>query len=152
MRIEIVTAGFDPHAFLADFARGRDDHGAVASFIGHCRTESHGSKVEALELEHYPGFTETQIERIAGDAARKHGLLDVLVVHRVGRIAPGEPIVLVAALSAHRAGAFKAVEELMDYLKTDAPFWKHEITVDGACWVEPTDLDRARRAAHGGKP
>ena len=149
MRIEIATAPFDPHAKLAAFAQGRSDHGALASFTGHCRDASHGEPVEALELEHYPGFTETQIERIASEIAAQHGLLDVLVVHRVGRVSPGDAIVLVAALSAHRAGAFKAVEELMDYLKTDAPFWKREHTETGARWIEPTELDRARRAKHG---
>ena len=146
MRVSLVSAAFDPHAALAEFNAGRADHGAMVSFIGACRGASHGAKVETLELQHYPGFTEAEITLLAETITRKHDLLDLLILHRVGAMVPGEAIVLVAALSAHRAAAFKAVEEIMDYLKTDAPLWKREIGPGGARWIEPTPDDYARRA------
>lgn len=142
--VRISAAPFAPEAALAEFMRGRDDAGACVSFVGLVR----GGEVTALELEHYPGFTEAEIERIAAALAERYRLLDVLVVHRVGKMAPGEPIVLAAALAPHRADAFKAVEELMDRLKTDAPFWKREWRAGGAHWIEPTHTDAARRARH----
>ena len=147
MRIELLSESFDPHAEFARFAPSGTGAGALASFVGYCRASSGGAAVERLELEHYPGFTETEIARLSEDVASRHDLLDVLVLHRIGSIPVGEPIVLVAALSAHRAPAFAAVEELMDYLKTGAPIWKREITDHGARWIEPTETDRARRAA-----
>jgi molybdopterin synthase catalytic subunit len=110
-------------------ARGRSTRGAVTQ----------------LELEHYPGFTEAEISRLATATGKKHDVKDLLVIHRAGAIAAGEPIVLVAAMSAHRSATFAAVEELMDYLKTDAPFWKRETGPDGAHWIEPTAEDRIRR-------
>jgi molybdopterin synthase catalytic subunit len=115
--------------------------GALASFVGLVR----GDGVSALELEHYPGFTEAEIARIEALARARFDVLDILVIHRFGTLAPGEPIVLAAALSRHRAAAFDCVRFLMDYLKTDAPFWKREITADGARWIEPRDDDRAAR-------
>lgn len=146
MRIAIVTEAFSPEAELKAFAEGRTEAGALASFIGYCRAASHGRAVERLELEHYPGFTETEIRGFAAQVLQRRALIDVLIVHRVGAIAPGEAIVLAAALSPHRADAFAAVEELMDRLKTDAPIWKKEWGADGARWIEPTNEDRARRA------
>jgi molybdopterin synthase catalytic subunit len=105
--------------------------------------------VGELFIEQYPGFTEKEIARLAAEVARAQGTLDLMVVHRVGAIRPGEPIVLVAALHAHRNQAFEAVRILMDYLKTDAPLWKKETGPDGARWIEPTDHDHARRARAG---
>lgn len=146
MRVVIADAPFSPEAELAAFAH--HDAGARASFVGYCRPTSHGAQVERLELQHYPGFTEAEISRLADAVSKRHDLLDLLVIHRTGAIPAGEPIVLVAALSAHRAAALAAVSELMDDLKTDAPIWKQEIGPDGARWIEPTAEDRARRAAH----
>lgn len=134
-------------AELAAFVGADEGVGAVASFIGYCRATSGGRAVERLELEHYPGFTEAAIERLAEPISTRHKLASLLVTHRVGAIFPGEAIVLVAAMSPHRAAAFAAVSELMDYLKTDAPIWKREVGPSGACWVAPTEDDRARRAA-----
>lgn len=149
IHVDLTDVAFDPHARLAAYDAAGADHGALASFVGYCRNRSHGRAVATLELQHYPGFTEQEIGRIAECAARRHELKDVLVVHRIGVIRPGEAIVLVAARSAHRAAAFAAVEELMDFLKTDAPLWKREDGAGGARWVEPTAEDRARRDARG---
>lgn len=146
-RVAIVTEAFDPSHELAAFAAGRDDVGAIVHFVGICRRDSNAGAVQALELEHYPGFTEKQVARLAELTARKYALAELLVIHRVGLIAPGEAIVLVAAASPHRAAAFSAVSELMDFLKTDAPIWKREISEAGARWIEPSEDDRARRAA-----
>lgn len=147
--VSLAHEPFDPHARLAQYDDAGADHGALASFIGYCRGQSGGRAVETLELQYYPGFTEQEIARMAEATLRRRGLNDVLVVHRVGVIRPGEAIVLVAARSAHRAAAFAAVEELMDFLKTDAPLWKREDGAGGARWIEPTAEDRARRAARG---
>ena len=118
----------------------------MASFVGYCRDATAGRAVRELHIEQYPGFTEREIARLAEQVAAQLGTLDLLVVHRVGAIRPGEEIVLVAALSAHRSDAFDAVRLLMDYLKTDAPLWKKEVGPDGARWIEPTSHDHARRA------
>lgn len=146
MNIHLANGPFDPQAECAAFAAGRDDAGALVSFIGLCRGATDGVAVSELVIDQYEGFTLGEIRRLAEDvAARFHGL-DLLVVHRVGRIAPGEAIVLVAALSVHRADAFRAVEVLMDYLKTDAPLWKKESGPDSARWIEARPDDIARRA------
>ena len=147
MRIEVTTAAFNPIAELAAFESRNSRSGAVASFVGRCRFTSDGAEVARLELEHYPGFTEATISAFATDVSARMTLQDVTIIHRVGAIAPGEPIVLVAVASAHRAPAFKAAEELMDFLKTDAPMWKREVTTRGAAWVEPTPADHRRRAS-----
>jgi molybdopterin synthase catalytic subunit len=146
MRVIVTQSRFSPEAELASFAHR--DAGAMATFIGYTRPTSHGEHIERLELEHYPGFTEAEIRRLAEGVASHHDLLDVLVIHRVGDVPAREPIVLVAALSAHRAEAIAAVGELMDYLKTDAPIWKKEIGSGGERWIEPTDWDRSRRGTH----
>ncbi|MEQ1616760.1 MAG: molybdenum cofactor biosynthesis protein MoaE [Terricaulis sp.] len=143
MRIRIIPDRFSPEQEFAAFLGAyREDAGACATFTGLCR----GGAVRWLELEHYPGFTEARIAACANQIAG--ALLDLLIVHRVGRVAPGEAIVFVAALASHRAEAFAAVERLMDYLKTDAPFWKREMTDLGSTWIEPTPLDLQRRARH----
>jgi molybdopterin synthase catalytic subunit len=115
--------------------------GEVASFTGIARGEA--GATTALELEAYPGFTESEIAKIAGAARERFGLADLMILHRVGRIAPGEPIVFVATAAAHRRAAFQACDFLMDYLKSRAPFWKKEHGPDGARWVEPRAEDHA---------
>lgn len=143
--IRVATAPFVAERELAAFSAGRTDAGALASFVGLCRAE--GGAVATLELDYYPGFTESEIARIAAEAKSKFDVLDLLVIHRAGVIAPGEPIVLVAALSAHRKAALAAVDFLMDYLKTSAPFWKRETGPGGERWIEPTQDDYAARDA-----
>lgn len=145
MQIEITAEPFSPEQKLVTFARTQDV-GAVASFVGYCRGRSHGCKITTLNLQHYPGFTEAEVERLATDVFERCALADLLVVHRVGAIAAGEAIVLVAAQSAHRADALAAVGELMDYLKTEAPIWKQEQGPAGARWIEPTEHDHAAAA------
>ena len=149
IRTTITTEAFRPEAELNAFIESRGDHiGAIASFIGYCRTSSAQGRVEHLELDHYPGFTEGEVARLAAQAAKRHGLAALLVIHRVGIIPNRDPIVLVAAQSQHRAEAFAAVAEMMDYLKTDAPFWKREVGPEHSRWIEPTAADYARRAEH----
>jgi molybdopterin synthase catalytic subunit len=149
IRTAITTEPFQPELELSAFMESRgDDIGAIASFIGYCRTSSAQGAVKHLELDHYPGFTEREVACLADRAAKRHGLDALLVIHRVGIIPAGDPIVLVAAQSRHRADAFAAVVETMDYLKTDAPFWKRESGPEGARWIEPTAADYARRAEH----
>lgn len=148
MRIRITDAPFSPERELAAFSEARAGAGACVSFVGLARAVTGATTLTALELQHYPGFTEAEIERITDAVCAAHALIDVLVLHRVGKIARGDAIVLVAALSIHRAEAFAAVEKIMDYLKTDAPFWKREWRGDGEHWIEPTPADRARRARH----
>ena len=145
MQIRIVTEMFDPHAEASAFSAGRDDAGALVTFCGYCRAANKGEAVEELRLDQYEGFTEKEITRIAQEIAARFSCPDLLVIHRVGVIRPGEAIVLVAALAAHRANAFEAVEMLMDYLKTDAPLWKKETGLSGARWIEPRPEDYVRR-------
>ncbi len=140
-RILIQTADFDAAAEVAAMTRDRRDIGAVVTFTGLCRDE--GGRLAALELEHYPGMAEEEIERVIADAERRWPLLGVTAIHRYGKITPGGQIVLVITASSHRAAAFAAAEFLMDYLKTRAPFWKKEHLVDGTSgdWVEAKDED-----------
>jgi len=145
MDVRIVSRAFDPQAEVSAFAAGRDDAGALVSFVGTCRAGTGGVAVDELRIDHYPGFSEKEIARLAEEIARRFECPDLLVIHRVGVIRPGEAIVLVAALSVHRASAFDAVKILMDYLKTDAPLWKKETGPDGARWIEPRPEDHARR-------
>lgn len=137
--ISLTDQGFDPGPLLSGFCRGRAETGAVASFTGLARAE--GGETRILELEAYPGFTEAQIGAIAETARTRFDLQDLMIVHRVGQIAPGEPIVFVATAAAHRRAAFEACDYLMDYLKSRAPFWKKEHGPDGARWVEPKAQD-----------
>ncbi|HRY26280.1 MAG: molybdopterin synthase catalytic subunit MoaE [Geminicoccaceae bacterium] len=137
-----VQAGlFDVGAELARFTAGRTDIGAVASFTGLVRDRHNGEAVTAMTLEHYPGMTEAELERIEAEARARWPLDDCLVIHRYGRMLPGEPIVLVLTASAHRAAAFEACAFLMDWLKTKAPFWKLEETPEGERWVEARASD-----------
>lgn len=146
MQVRIVDTAFDPQAEAASFAAGRKDAGALVSFVGLCRSQTDGEDVTELRIDHYPGFTENEIARLAGEVSLQFDCPDLLVVHRVGAIRPGEAIVLVAALSTHRGNAFEAVRVLMDYLKTDAPLWKKESGTRGVRWIEPRAQDHARRA------
>lgn len=146
MEVRLSHEPFDPQGEEAAFSAGRRDIGAVVSFTGVCREMTSGQGVSELFLDHYPGFTEREITRIAAAIAKRCDCPDIKVIHRVGRILPGEPIVLVMALSEHREHAFEAVRMLMDYLKTDAPLWKRETGPDGSRWIEPRAEDIARRA------
>lgn len=139
--IRVQAEDFDVAAESARLTEGRADVGAVVTFTGLCRDE--GGTLAALELEHYPGMAEAEISRIAKQAAARWPLTGLTVIHRHGRIAPGENIVLVVAASAHRQAAFEAASFLMDFLKTRAPFWKKEHLKDGTDggWVEAKDAD-----------
>jgi molybdopterin synthase catalytic subunit len=149
MIVRVVEESFDPQAETAAFVSGRDDAGALASFVGYCRAATDGAPVSELRIDHYPGFTEREITRLTQEVHQRFGCLDVLVIHRVGTIRPGEAIVLVAALATHRGDAFEAVRILMDYLKTDAPLWKKETGPAGDRWIEPRVDDHARRRRAG---
>ncbi|NBJ13287.1 molybdenum cofactor biosynthesis protein MoaE [Microvirga arsenatis] len=139
--IRIQAEPFDAAAETGLLTKGRGDIGAVVAFTGLCRDED--GRLAALELEHYPGMAEAEIGRIAAQAESRWPLLGLTVIHRFGRIAPGEEIVLVLAASAHRQAAFEAASFLMDYLKTRAPFWKREHLKDGTvgAWVEAKEAD-----------
>jgi len=139
MAVRLQVEPFEPGALLSAFSAGRRETGAVVSFTGLARAG--GGAVTTLTLEAYPGFTDVEIARIAQDAQARFSLDDVLVVHRIGVIAPGEAIVFVATAAAHRRAAFEAADQLMDYLKSRAPFWKKESGPDGARWIEPTARD-----------
>jgi molybdopterin synthase catalytic subunit len=140
--IRIQAEPFDAAAAAtAALAQGRADIGAVVAFTGLCRDE--GGRLAALELEHYPGMAEAEIGRIAAQAQTRWPLLGLTIIHRFGKIVPGEGIVLVLTASAHRQAAFEAASFLMDYLKTHAPFWKREHLKDGTtgAWVEAKEAD-----------
>ncbi len=139
--VRVQAADFDPGAELAALRLGKSQIGALASFVGLVRELNDGAGVSELTLEHYPGMTEKALEEIIAEARRRWTLIDVLLIHRVGRLLPTDQIVLVAVASAHRGEAFAACEFIMDYLKTRAPFWKREVTAAGARWVEPRLAD-----------
>lgn len=132
---------FDVGAEIARLRAGRDEVGAVASFVGTVRATSGGAALESMTLEHYPGMTEASLAAILREAAGRWSLVDGLVIHRIGDLRPGDQIVLVAVLSRHRGDAFAACEFIMDHLKTRAPFWKKERTAQGERWVEARDSD-----------
>jgi molybdopterin synthase catalytic subunit len=144
--IRIQQADFDVAREIADLSRGRIDIGAVVSFSGICRGSEQGEPIAALTLEHYPGMAEAEIRRHADEALARWPLQGVTIIHRFGRIVPGENIVLVVTASAHRQAAFEAAEFLMDYLKTSAPFWKREESARGTNWIEARDHDDAAAA------
>ena len=139
--VSVQRDAFDLDAETLRLTAGRHDVGAVVSFTGFCRDE--GGKLAALDLEHYPGMAEAEIGRVAGEASERWPLLGLTIIHRYGVIAPGEPIVLVLAASAHRRAAFEAASFMMDYLKTRAPFWKKERRADGTAgdWVAAKQED-----------
>lgn len=141
--IRLQRESFDAAAEAARLTRLRTDVGAVVTFTGLCRADENGEAIAALTLEHYPGMAEAEIARHVEAAQSRWALLGVTVIHRYGRIAPGEPIVLVVTASSHRQAAFAAAEFLMDYLKTRAPFWKRVEKPAGAAWVEAKTTDDA---------
>jgi molybdopterin synthase catalytic subunit len=144
--IRIQESDFDVTREIAALTAGRSDIGAVVSFTGICRGSEDGADIAALTLEHYPGMAEAEIARHAETAMARWPVTGISVVHRVGRITPGENIVLVVTASKHRQAAFEAAEFLMDYLKANAPFWKRVDGRDGANWVEARDHDDAAAA------
>jgi molybdopterin synthase catalytic subunit len=147
--VTVQRADFDLAAEVAALRDGDAQVGAVAAFVGTVRDRSDGAQVSAMELEHYPGMTERAIEAMVGEARQRFQIRGVRVVHRIGSLRPGDQIVLVAVTSAHRHEAFQACEFLMDYLKTQAPFWKKEATPDGARWVDARQADDAALARWG---
>lgn len=149
--VRVQTEDFDVGAELAAMRVGKPEVGAIASFIGIVRdlnavVDDDRSQVGSLTLEHYPGMTERSLEAICADASTRWSLVDLLVIHRHGTLKPTDQIVLVAASSAHRGEAFEACSFVMDYLKTQAPFWKKETTDRGERWVEARDSDEAAAA------
>jgi molybdopterin synthase catalytic subunit len=144
--IRIQEVDFDIAREIAALTKGRIDIGAVVSFSGICRGSENGEPIAALTLEHYPGMAEAEIKRHTDEAMSRWPLTGLTVIHRVGRITPGENIVLVLAASAHRQAAFEAAEFLMDYLKANAPFWKREESAAGTSWIEAHDHDDAAAA------
>ena len=147
MTVRVQAADFDIGAEIARLREGHRSVGAIASFIGTVRDVNDASTITGLTLEHYPGMTEAALEEIVAEARRRFDIRDALVIHRVGALAPGDQIVLVAVTSAHRGMAFDACEFIMDALKTRAPFWKKERLPDGERWVEAraSDDEAARR-------
>ena len=143
MAVRVQSESFDAAAEARALTAGRADVGAVVTFVGLCRDE--GGTLAALELEHYPGMAEEEISRVVAEAQARWPLMGATAIHRYGKIAPGEDIVLVVTASAHRVAAFAAAEFLMDYLKTRAPFWKKEHRKDGSSgdWVAAKDADDA---------
>ena len=146
LRTSIQTADFDVSTELAALRAQDRRVGAVCCFVGLVRDRNEGEQVASMELEHYPGMTEKALAALVDDACSRWPLLDVTVIHRVGRLLPGDPIVLVAVASQHRGEAFAACEFIMDYLKTQAPFWKKEETTEGDRWVEARASDDAAAA------
>jgi molybdopterin synthase catalytic subunit len=141
--IRIQDADFDIAQEIAALTKGRADVGAVVNFSGICRGSEGGERIAALTLEHYPGMAEAEIKRHADAAMSRWPLTGLTVIHRVGRITPGENIVLVLTASQHRQAAFQAAEFLMDYLKANAPFWKREEKPTGTNWVDARRHDDA---------
>ena len=141
MTIVVQQATFDPGAMLNQLHASRLGVGAVVGFVGYVRDFSDGEEVAGMLLEHYPGMTEKALGSIVDEACQRWPLLGVELLHRVGRLEPGEPIVFVGVSSAHRAAAFEASHFIIDYLKTRAPFWKKEDTGAGPRWVDARDLD-----------
>jgi molybdopterin synthase catalytic subunit len=142
MRIIVQSDAFDMGAEANSFAAGVVGAGAIVTFTGITRDSANGD-MDVMEIEHYPGMTERALTAIAEQAMQRWKLADCLVIHRYGRLAPQDPIMMVATASRHRADAFAAAEFLMDYLKSRAPFWKKEITKSGTDWVEARAEDEA---------
>jgi molybdopterin synthase catalytic subunit len=139
MRVAVQQAPFDLGAEVAGFTAGVMGAGAVVSFTGLVRDE--GGALSGMEIEHYPGMTEKAILGIAEEAVSRWSLVDALVIHRYGKLAPGEAIMMVATAAPHRGDAFAAAEYLMDYLKSRAPFWKKELSAGGEAWVAAKEAD-----------
>jgi molybdopterin synthase catalytic subunit len=150
--IRVQREDFDPGAELARLTKGRHNIGGAVTFIGLVRDIAGGEKIGAMTLEHYPGMTEKQLGEIEAEANRRWPLAASLIVHRYGRLEPGDRIVLVATASPHRDAAFDACRFLIDWLKTQAPFWKLEEGEAGARWVEAKASDDAAAARWQAKP
>jgi molybdopterin synthase catalytic subunit len=149
--VRVQKEDFDISAEVRRLTAGRTDIGAIVTFTGTVRGEGSGGAISAMTLEHYPGMTESELSAVEAEAARRWPLQASLIVHRIGRLMPGDNIVLVVTASAHREAAFAAAEFLMDYLKTRAPFWKKEQGTGGQeRWVEARDCDE--RAAERWRP
>ena len=140
MHVSVQEGPFDLGDVSSEFASGHKDMGAIVTFTGIVR-DLPGDPLQAMEIEHYPGMTESALKSMAQTAIDRFSLGDALVIHRYGRLVPGEMIMMVATAARHRKDAFEAAEFLMDYLKSRAPFWKREITASGAEWVESKDED-----------
>ena len=145
MTVRVQQEDFDVGAEVSRMRLARRDIGAVAVFIGQVRDLNEGAGVDAMTLEHYPGMTEKSLQDIVAQATSRWNIFDALVIHRVGVLLPTDQIVLVIVTGAHRGEAFKACEFIMDYLKTEAPFWKKEQTESGARWVDARDSDDAAK-------
>ncbi|HEX5507347.1 MAG TPA: molybdenum cofactor biosynthesis protein MoaE [Pseudolabrys sp.] len=139
--IRLQREPFDVAAETEKLTRGRTDVGAVVTFTGICRGDEAGEPIAALNLEHYPGMAEAEITRHVAEAEKRWPLLGLTIIHRYGRMAPGENIVLVVTTSSHRQAAFAAAEFLMDFLKTRAPFWKQVEAANGATWIAAKESD-----------
>jgi molybdopterin synthase catalytic subunit len=149
--VRVQTEDFDVGRETAALTSGRHDIGAIVTFTGTVRGEAKGRPIVSMTLEHYPGMTEAELERVEGEAHRRWPLDGSLIIHRYGELRPGDNIVLVITLSRHRHAAFEAAEFLMDYLKSRAPFWKKETTADGAGhWVDARETDEAALARWDG--
>jgi molybdopterin synthase catalytic subunit len=146
MKIAVQTDPFDLAAEVAALHQANPKVGAVASFLGLVRDVNDGSGVAGMTLEHYPGMTEKALARIVEDARKRWEVLDACVIHRVGQLMPTDPIVMVAIASGHRGDAFAACAFIMDFLKTQAPFWKKETTAEGERWVDARESDDAAAA------
>jgi molybdopterin synthase catalytic subunit len=145
MTVRVQTEDFDVGFEISQLRSAHKDAGAVVSFVGQVRDLNEGHVVSQLTLEHYPGMTEKALEVIVSQAKSRWNIFDSLIIHRVGTLQPADQIVLVAVSSAHRGEAFKACEFIMDYLKTEAPFWKKEVTPTGERWIEAKQTDDVAR-------
>lgn len=141
MTVRVQTEDFDLGAEILKLRQGNPEIGAIASFIGLVRDLNEDASVSEMTLEHYPGMTEKALAKIVEDAKQRWNIINTLVIHRIGALKPTDQIVLVAVSSAHRHEAFAACEFIMDYLKTQAPFWKKELTQEGARWVDARESD-----------
>lgn len=141
MTVRVQTEDFDAGVEINQLRKARKDVGAVVSFVGQVRDVNEGDEVSQLTLEHYPGMTEKSLQAIIEQAKARWNIIDVLIIHRVGTLQPCDQIVLVAVSGGHRGEAFAACEFVMDYLKTEAPFWKKEATASGERWVEAKSSD-----------
>ena len=144
--IRVQRQDFDIGTEIDAVTRGRSDVGAIVSFTGVVRADTEADPLKSMTLEHFPGMTERELQRVEAEARVRWQLLDAAIIHRVGELLPGDRIVLVVAISQHRADAFEAASFVMDYLKTRAPFWKRELRLSGERWVEPRDSDETAAA------
>ena len=151
MTVRVQTEDFDVGVEIARLRSGRSDVGAVAAFVGLVRDINEGADVASMTLEHYPGMTEKALSAIVDQAKGRWDIYDALVIHRIGTLHASDQIVLVAVSGAHRGEAFAACEFIMDYLKTEAPFWKKERTAQGERWVEARSSDDDARARWNGE-